>query len=278
MRIGFIGTGSMGSILIEALLASHALHPEQIMAYNRTAQKAAALAARHPGLTLAKNNQEIAETCDVIFLCVKPKEYQTALQQFADLLSPTQMLITITSPVQLAELERCVPCVVVRAVPSITNAAHSGLVLLQFGSGVTSEGKEWVLHLFSHIGYPLETEERFLRITADITGCGPALISYLSQQMIRAAQEVGGISAEAATFLTSQMLIGFAELLKQEVFTLPDLQERVCVPGGITGEALAVLEQHIPGVFEQMFRKTQEKFAVDMQEMSQQLQSCQLDT
>ncbi len=48
MKVGFIGTGSMGSILIEAFIQSGALNPEDIIASNRTASKVERLAAAYP--------------------------------------------------------------------------------------------------------------------------------------------------------------------------------------------------------------------------------------
>jgi competence protein ComER len=263
MQIGFIGTGSMGSILVEALLASKALSPGNIIVSNRTPSKAEKLADRYPGLAVAKSNAEVAQTADVLILCVKPLEYKQALEQLTSWLSAEHLLITITSPVQLIQLEELVPCAVARVVPSITNAACSGVSLCEFGSRITDQQREWILSLFSNISHPVEVSEPFLRVASDISSCGPAFLSYILQQIIADAVDETGISHEAATYLTAQMLIGMGELLKQEIFTLPALQERVCVPGGITGEGLIALQQSIPGVFRNVFRRTHAKFEED---------------
>lgn len=272
MQIGFIGTGSMGSILVEALLASKALSPGHTIISNRTPAKAEHLALRFPGLAVANNNAEVAQKAHVLILCVKPFEYKQALEQLSSALSPEQILITITSPVQLKQLEELVPCAVARVVPSITNAAGSGISLCEFGCRITDDQREWILSLFSHISNPVEVSESFLRVASDISSCGPAFLSYILQQMISDAVEETGISQEAATYLTAQMLIGMADLLKQEIFTLPALQERVCVPGGITGEGLIALQQAIPGVFRQVFKRTHAKFDEDKHLMTMHLE------
>ena len=56
MKVGFIGTGSMGSILIEALIVSKALNPEQILAANRSRDKVLKLADRFPAIQVASDN------------------------------------------------------------------------------------------------------------------------------------------------------------------------------------------------------------------------------
>jgi competence protein ComER len=271
MQIGFVGTGSMGSILIEAFLSADALLPDQIVAFNRTPSKAEQLAVRHPGLQIAMDNAEVAERSQIVILCVKPFEYRQALEQFAAKLTEQHILVTITSPVQLKELEQLVPCPVVRVIPSITNAAKSGVTVCEFGSRVTDEIRETIFSLFAKISQPIEVSPAFLRIAADISSCGPAFLSYILQQMIASAAEQTGISREAATYVTTQMVIGFAELLKQEIFSLPALQERVCVPGGITGEGLIPLQQAIPGLFDEVFKRTHAKFAEDVHEVSKHL-------
>ncbi|MFY0546256.1 late competence protein ComER [Brevibacillus sp. H7] len=272
MRIGFIGTGSMGSILVEALLSSKALTPSDIILSNRTLSKAERLAVRFPGLEVAKSNSEVAQKAHVLILCVKPFEYKQALEQLSPELAEEHILITITSPVHLTQLEALVPCAVARVVPSITNAARSGISLCEFGSRTTEVQRDLILSLFSQISQPVEVSESFLRVGSDISSCGPAFLSYILQQMIDDAVDETGISREAATYLTTQMLIGMAELLKQEIFTLPALQERVCVPGGITGEGLIALEQGIPKVFRQVFQRTHAKFDEDRHLMKQHLE------
>ncbi|MGC5328519.1 late competence protein ComER [Brevibacillus sp. SYSU BS000544] len=271
MQVGFIGTGSMGSILIRSFITSRALSPEQIIAYNRTPSKALSLAQEYRGISIAESNSEVVEKCDILFLCVKPFEYRQVLQQVKQHFRAEQILITITSPVDIADLEQLVPCPVIRVVPSITNAASSGLTLIEFGSQVTEGVRQTILSLVSHISRPIEVKQTFLRIASDISSCGPAFLSYILQQMIESAVQDYKISPEAATYLTTQMVIGFADLLKQEIFSLPALQERVCVPKGITGEGLSALQEHIPGVFNEVFHKTHAKFEEDCDEMKSQL-------
>lgn len=273
MQLGFIGTGSMGSILIDAFIASKSVLPNQIIAHNRTPAKAIQLAERYPGLVVARDNAQVVENSQVVLLCVKPSEYQQALADIASLLTRQHLLITIASPIKLAELEELLPCPVARVIPSITNAARSGLTLCEFGTNVTEEIRQTIFTLFSEISSPIEVPGTFVRVSADLSSCGPAFVSYLLQQMIAAASEETGISVEAATYITSQMVIGMAELLKQEIFTLTALEERVCVPKGITGEGLIPLKERIPGVFNEVFRRTQMKFAEDMEETSLQLKA-----
>lgn len=267
-KIGVIGTGSMGSLLVDAWLAAKALSPGQITIYNRTPAKALALAERHPGLHVADSNFQLAGQVQVLLLCVKPLEYSQVLEQIKPALTQEHLLITITSPIRLEQLETLVPSPVARVLPSITNAAKSGVSLCEFGSRIEENHRRFIFSLFSAISQPVEIVPPFLRISSDIVSCGPAFLSYTLQQMIEDAVTETGISREAATYLVTQMLIGMGQLLQQDLFSLSSLQQRVCVPGGVTGEGLRVLEERIPGLFAQVFQRTHAKFAED-QELAQ---------
>lgn len=223
------------------------------------------MAERHPGLHVAENNVQLAREAKVLVLCVKPLEYGEVLEQLQPALTPEHLMIVITSSVKLELLESQLPSPVARVVPSITNAAKSGVSLCEFGSRIEDRHRRLVFSLFSPISQPVEIVPSFLRISSDLASCGPAFLSYILAQMIEEAATETGISRQTATFLVSQMLIGVGQLLQKNLFNLSSLQERVCVPNGITGEGLSVLEERIPGVFAEVFRRTQAKFSEDQE-------------
>ena len=73
-----------------------------------------------------------------------------------------------------------------------------------------------------------------------------------------------------ATILASEMLIGLGELLRKGYYTLPTLQEKVCVKGGITGEGIKVLEKELGNIFEHLFQATHLKFEDDLADIKKQ--------
>lgn len=92
----------------------------------------------------------------------------------------------------------------------------------------------------------------------------PAFFSYLLQAFIDAAVEQTKITHEEATTLASEMVIGMGKLLEKEIFTLPTLQEKVCVKGGVTGEGIQILKEHGGDMFHKLFERTHKKYAEDL--------------
>ncbi|MDY7221858.1 late competence protein ComER [Halalkalibacterium halodurans] len=271
MKIGFIGTGSMGTILIESFLESSALTAEQMVITNRTREKADALARRYPGLSVVDHPEEVVQQTDCFFVCVKPMQFHRVLMDIRPHCSANKLLVSITSPISIAQLENSVDCKVARAIPSILNRAFAGSTLVSFSERCLEEDRSFLCGLLGTISEPLLIEEKITRVSSDIVSCGPAFFSYLTQRFIEAAVRQTAISEEDATVLATEMLIGIGKLLDQELYTLPTLQKRVCVPGGITGEGIRVLEEDVGHMFDRLFQKTHQKYYHEQEKISSQL-------
>ncbi len=259
MKIGVIGTGSMGTILIESFLDANVLTEDQLLITNRTIDKAFKLKDRFPAIHVVDLPTVIKET-DIFFLCMKPPQIPSVVNNIAPYCRKEQILVSITSPISVKQLEELIDCKVARAIPSILNRALTGSSLLSFGDRCDEVDQEKIMNLMGAISEPLMIEETITRVSSDIVSCGPAFFSYLMQQFIDAAVRQTNISKEDATTLTTNMLIGMGTLLKKGFYTLPTLQERVCVPGGITGEGIKVLEQEVGLMFDHLFQRTHEKY------------------
>jgi competence protein ComER len=270
MKVGFIGTGSMGTILIEALIQSEALRPEDIIASNRTPIKVERLAERFTGLSIACSNTEVVQQSQVIFLCIKPAEFSNVIAEIKLHVLPSQIILSITSPIMLAYLEEQLCCKIAKIIPSITNYMMSGATLCIYGERMLTENKQLIEQMLTHISEPIRVTENFTRITSDISSCGPAFFAFILQKFVRAAVEETGISYADANRLACEMLLGTGKLLTAGGFTPGELQKRVAVPGGITAEGLRLLDQKLEGVFNQLIRITHAKFEEDVAKLNLQ--------
>lgn len=267
MKIGVIGTGNMGTILTEALLEGKALSPSDVIVVNRTKAKAEKLKYKFQEIHVANSPDEVIKSAKLIFICVKPHDILPLLKQNLHHLNPEQCIVSITSPIKVDWLERSVPCSCARIIPSITNRALSGVSLLTLGKICDEKWKDYLKEIFSYISVPLEINEDITRVASDIVSCGPAFFSYLTRRFIDAATTETKIDKETATLLSEQMLIGLGDLLKKGYYSLPALEEKVCVKGGITGVGIDVLESELEGVFEKLFQATHRKFDTEVKEI-----------
>lgn len=264
MKVGFIGAGSMGSLLVEAFVKAGAMRPGDITVSSRTPAKTAALARRCPGLRPALSNAEAANGADLLFLCVKPSDFPNVLSEIAPLLKKRQIVISITSPVKLEDLEKLLPCKIAKVIPSIVNAARSGATLCVWGSRLEPTDRERLKMLLAAISRPVEIREEDVRAASDLSSCGPAFFAYLLEQFTEAAVRRSGMDRNTASVLAAEMLLGTGRLLVEQGLTARELQERVSVPGGITAAALESLKANTAEAFPALFRVTHDKFAEDL--------------
>lgn len=264
MKIGIIGTGNMGRILIEALLDGKATSPSSMVITNRTKTKALEIKESYPELHVKETGKSVAEVSTLIFICVKPNDVHNVIHDITPFLTKEKCIVSITSPISVQQLESVTSCSVARIIPSITNRALTGVSLQTFGKNCDPKWRSTLHELFSYISKPVEIEDNITRVASDIVSCGPAFFSYLTQRFIDAAVKETKIDKETATILAEEMLIGLGELLRKGFYTLPTLQEKVCVKGGITGVGIEVLENELGHMFENLFQATHAKFADEL--------------
>lgn len=271
MKVGFIGTGSMGSLLVDAFVRSGAIDAADIVVANRTFHKAERLAAQHPGVTAVSSNRELLQRCDSFFLCIKPSEFKTVFKELQPYAREDQIAVSITSPILISHLEDQLPCRIAKVIPSITNGVLSGVSLCMFGSRMSVPDCCLLEGLLSRISEPLLIDEQYTRVVSDLSSCGPAFIAFLAQKLIDAAVEVTGIDPDEAVAITSAMLLGTGKLLTEGGMTPNDLIRRVSVPGGITQQGLQVLQKETDGMFQKLIRTTHEKYREDVEKVQADL-------
>jgi competence protein ComER len=270
MKIGIIGTGNMGSVLVSSFIESSAIPPSRLMVTNRTLSKAERLQHAYPNIKIGNTPEEVFRSAEIVFICVKPHEFYNLLSSNKSKISKHQLLVSITSPISCEQLEELLDCNIARAIPSINNRALSGSSLISFGKRCHPDYKEKLLSLMSFISTPLVIDDNITRISSDIASCGPAFIGYVLQCFIDSSTQKTDITQIQATQLASDMIIGMGKLLEKEVFTLPTLIDKVCVKGGITGEGIKILSNEMCGVFDKVIDKTHEKYYEECEKVSQQ--------
>ncbi|MGV3487551.1 MAG: late competence protein ComER [Tuberibacillus sp.] len=263
MTIGIIGTGNMGTILTEAIIDSGACRESDLIITNRTKEKAFLLQTKYPGIALADDAADVVERADIVLICLKPLDIHPLLEHIKRALTPEHLVISITSPITVGQLEKAMISKAARMIPSITNRALGGSTLFTFGKRCSQNDRLNLLEFAGKFSKPIEIDESITRISSDLSSCGPAFISYLLEQMIKASVKETDISRDIATRLVTDMMIGYGQLLEKNIYSLETLRKKVHVKGGVTGEGLKVLEEEVGDLFRHVFQKTHQKFRED---------------
>jgi len=259
VNIGFIGIGSMGGMLVRALLRSGALSPQDVWAANRSKAKLEALALAFPAIH-AVSNSHLAARCDQIFVSVGPWDMAAVLAEIEPKLSPQQLLVTTSGAAPLKALEERVPCRVAKLIPSITQEIDDGIALLMYGSRITAEDRNLLEGLLRRISQPIAISESLARPAIGLASGGPALIAYVLQSMVdEAVRSNPELPAELAGELVHETARATLRLATEANMTREEIIRRVALPGGMTALALEILSRYVPQAWQAVFRETAER-------------------
>lgn len=105
--------------MIKGIIASGAVAPGEIYGSNATPEHAAAVAEEF-GINAGTNNITVAENADILFLSVKPYQYEAVIAEIRGAMRPEQTVVTIAPGKTIAWLEEQfgTPVRIVRTAPN----------------------------------------------------------------------------------------------------------------------------------------------------------------
>ena len=116
MKLGFIGTGKITSSVVTGICGSK-ISFKKIMLSPRNKNVAKRLQRQFKKISIAKNNQEIANSCNWIFLAVTPTVGQKIIKNLK--FKSGQTIVSFISTMTLPQLKKAikVKATIVRAIP-----------------------------------------------------------------------------------------------------------------------------------------------------------------
>ena len=255
MKVGFIGYGSMGSMLLNQFILSGALRPDEIVVFNRTVTKLHGLRESYPTIDIAADVRDVATKAKYIFLCTKALDMLPILEELKGYMTPDTHIISIAGAIQASDISKCTGTAVSKLIPAVTSEVQDGVSLLYHEAAVPKEDAAIIESLLSRISrVKLLKEDDFALIT-EITSCGPGLIAGIFREFLESAVRSSEVyNRETLQDLLIRTLYGTAKLFLEKELTFDETIGRVAVKGGTTEEGVLVLEEQLPRVFDQMFQ------------------------
>ena len=148
MRLGFIGTGKIASSVITGVCNSK-ISFNEILVSPRNRSIAQKLKRKFRKVSIAKNNQEIVNSCNWVFLAVTPKVGKKIISSLK--FRSNQKVISFIATINLAQLKRTLgkKIKIVRALPLPPISLRKGPVPI-------CPPDEKVKNFFNHLGIAVE--------------------------------------------------------------------------------------------------------------------------
>lgn len=238
MRLGIVGAGAMGGAIALRLLEHPPITDFKLVIcdsdpekYNRFKQ--------FPNLIFTDQLSDLSG-CDFIIVAVKPHVIAQVLLELREL--STSTIISIAAGISLAELAKYSHKNVIRVMPNTPCQIGAGISAIAFSEAISTKDRSQVEQIFSVLGEVIIISEDLFPAVTALSGCGPAYVFMMIEALIDAGC-AQGLTRDVAKRLISATFAGSAKMLQQSHDHPGVLKDQVTSPGGVTIQALHVLEQ-----------------------------------
>lgn len=237
MKYGFIGCGNMGGAIAKALSTK-----TTDIALADATDKAEKL-AQELGCTSA-DNETVVNTCERVFLAVKPQVMAQVLQPLQSIFKEKKpLVITMAAGLTIARIEEMLgtSLPIIRIMPNTPVAVGAGMILYCRNELVTDAMLADFLQDATACGQWDMLDEDLIDAAGVVSGCGPAYM-YMFLDSLAEGACACGVPKEKAISYAAATMIGAAKMVQQDSRTPEELKNAVCSPGGSTLAGVKVLD------------------------------------
>ncbi|MEG2377085.1 MAG: pyrroline-5-carboxylate reductase [Clostridia bacterium] len=238
IKIGFIGVGNMSGAVIDAILHAQIVTSEQIYLYNPTVSKL----ARFNGANICSSNSEVADSCELIFLGIKPQMLSSVAPEVNGNLSK-KCVVSMLAGVSTSSLHTALgsDVFVIRTLPNTPLLVGKGTTVIAKPCGVPEHFESAVNEIFSAAGVVKMLDESLINEAIPLSSSSPAfffrMISAMTASGVRR-----GISESTAMELALSTMHGACHMMEQSNETTAELIAKVTSKGGTTLAALSAFD------------------------------------
>lgn len=247
LKICFLGTGSMGSAVMQGLLASGY---EKKLISATTKSEASALKLREQGISALSiesskdANQLLSSDAQIVVLGVKPYQIADVLTEIREEVDKEAVIISMAAGIELKTMAEKLPQHkhLIRTMPNTPALVGKGVTGLVGAETASTDAVKTAIDLFETVGEVVEVREDQINALSAISGSGPAWLMFIVEKWEEVAIK-NGFTPDQAAKLVRSTLIGSAELLASGGAEPAELRKNVTSPGGTTERIIATLEE-----------------------------------
>ena len=255
MKIGIIGYGSMGKMLLHKFSNNYKVTKNNLLVSNRTMDKLKEV----DNISTILNNKEVARNADILFLCIKPIDYMEVLKEIKSELKKETIVVSLNGSISFNTIHKVIDNKLIKVIPSLTAEIDKSQTLVCYDDGVSNNDKEVIKELLLSFGSVIELKEDEMGMGSELVSCMPGFIASIFDSICSEAKNHTTISEEEIIKMVLNTLSATAALMSENNMSFSDVVNRVATKGGITIEGTNVIYDKFPSICSELFIKTLEK-------------------
>ena len=253
-KIGFIGYGSMGKMIVNGFISSNIIKPCEMAISTRNMDKLDELKIKYPDIEIVANNTLLANKCSKIFLMVNTTELINVLKEIKANLSSDSHIIYISAGMGIEKLETIFPGKITHFIPSLTGKVAKGVNLISHNKKVDDHDMDFINNTLKSLGQTKIIPEKDMALATIITSCFPAFVTFFCKKFAEEAALNGNFSQKEVDNMIKSTLEGTSLLLLRMDFD--DVILRIATKKGITEAGLKVMDEKLPELLKELFEVT----------------------
>lgn len=254
-NVGIIGYGSMGKMLFEKFSAYGSSFIENVFVSNRTKEKLSAVDESK----ICSSNLNLAAACDVIFVCVRPADIKSVLEEIKSCINEEKILVSLNGSVSFGNIQKIIDCKIAKVIPSVTAEINKSQTLICYNPHVQPEDKTYMVKILETIGNVIELPEEEMGMGSELVSCMPGFIASIFDVISDSAKKHTKIPEQQIVNMVLNTITSTGMLMLEKNMSFKEVVERVATKGGITQEGTAVVYSNFPETADELFCKTLEK-------------------
>ena len=224
--MGFVGVGAIATAIVDALMSGPHAEEIDVVLSPRSASRSAELAARHPQVRVAPDNQLVVEAADIVILAVVPEQMAALCSSLS--FGEEQVVVSLAAgwPPSLLAEHVAQATAVCQMIPLPMITSHTGPVVI-------CPRVRRVEHLLEGCGeiVSLEREEDLI-----VMSCASATMSTFVafENTVIDWSIKHGLDAQTAKDYVAGLFFGLAtESMHTGLDRLPEMPQAYETPGGL---------------------------------------------
>ena len=289
MKIGVIGYGNMGSMIVNNILKLNLLlEDEELIVSNRHLNKFESLIEEYPdeNLNITSDNTEIAKSCEKILISVETPQFKEVMDEITPFINENTHIIYTCAGLNFNHIKTFYDGKLTLVNPTLASTVTSnnaisslsrrkGVTLIKHNSKVELQERLFVEDLFNEFSYVkkiddpiyfneeednLHPTDNELEISTILTSCAPAFLAIMIEKLAQTSSELAKVSKEEAEDMILKTIIGTALLKEDQSLSNEDIINKVATKKGITQEGVDLLDKKLNKINKELVKTLLNRF------------------
>lgn len=275
-KIGFIGYGNMGKMVIKNILGFNILDSYEMIVSNRTISKLDELKEDYPSITITDDNKYLAKNSNKIFIFVETPQFKKLINEVSPSIRKDTHIIHVCAGLSFDDISNVYEGPVSQVIPSIistfnekyekSNFEKLGVSLILHNKNTSNNDKEFVEEIFNEFSYieviggvddngSSKNSDNSLEIATILASCGPAFISLIINNLadIASLKSENNVDINKTKEIIIKTILGTLIQINTNNLSTDEIITKTATKRGITEIGLNYLDDNFDKLSKNLF-------------------------